>query len=106
MQRMGTGEQKYHQQLIWLQEAKQIKSFKIQPRYLLQEGFKKGGKTFKKIEYVADFEVLKPDGGVEVIDIRGAITKELLLKRQLFECKYLGSITLLKYKNGQFVEVE
>lgn len=95
----------YYNQLKWLKQAKQIKDFKIQPKYLLQDSFKKNGKTFRKIEYIADFEVYKLDGSVEIIDIKGTLTKEFRLKQKLFELKYLESIKLLKYKNGQFVEV-
>ncbi|GER73405.1 hypothetical protein BpPP18_14720 [Weizmannia acidilactici] len=97
----------YYRQLKWLKQAKQIKDFKIQPRYLLQEQFIKNGKTYRKIEYVADFEVIKNDGTVEVIDIKGApLTAVFKLKRKLFEYKYDVSIRLLKYENGQFVELK
>lgn len=97
----------YYQQLKWLKQARQIKDFKLQPRYILQEGFKKNGKTFHKIEYVADFEVYKLDDSVEVVDIKGAVTKEFSLKRKLFERKYLNSITLLKYdKKKGFIEMK
>jgi hypothetical protein len=97
----------YYQQLKWLKQSRQIKEFKLQPRYLLLEGFKKNGKTFRKTEYVADFEVHNLDDSVQVIDIKGAITKEFAIKRKLFERKYLNSITLLKYdkKNG-FIEMK
>lgn len=99
-------EAKYYQQLKWLQQAKLIKSFKLQPRYLLQEGFKKNGKTYRAIHYKADFEVHKLDGTVEIIDIKGAITKEFSIKRKLFEMKYIDSIKLLKYDQHRgFVEV-
>jgi hypothetical protein len=95
----------YYNQLKWLKHNKQIKDFKLQPRFLLQEGFKKNDKSYRAIEYVADFEVIKLNGSTEVIDIKGTITKEFAIKRKLFEFKYVGSITLLKYENGQFVEV-
>lgn len=96
----------YYGQLKWLLQAKQIKGFKMQPRYLLQEGFKKNGKTYKKIEYVADFEVEKLDGTIEIIDIKGTITKEFSIKRKLFERQYMDSIKLLKYDLDRgFVEV-
>lgn len=95
----------YYNQLKWLKHAKQIKSFKLQPRYLLQEGFKKNGKAFRPIYYKADFEVINLDGSTQIIDIKGTITKEFAIKRKLFELKYMDSITLLKYVNGQFVEV-
>ncbi|ASV67596.1 hypothetical protein J2S16_002957 [Cytobacillus kochii] len=96
----------YYGQLKWLLQAKQIKGFKMQPRYLLQEGFKKNGKTYRKIEYVADFEVEKLDGTIEIIDIKGTVTKEFSIKRKLFERQYMDSIKLLKYDRDRgFVEV-
>lgn len=97
--------EKYQKQLEWLKKNKQIKSFKIQPRYILQEEFPKNGKLFEKIEYIADFEITKLDGSIEIIDIRNKFTKEFDLKRKLFEFKYLGSIKVLKFENGQFMEV-
>lgn len=97
----------YYQQLKWLKQAKQIKDFKLQPKYLLQDSFKKNGKTFRKIEYKADFEVYNLDGTIEIIDIKGAITKEFALKRKLFERQYVGTITLLKYdKKKGFIELK
>jgi hypothetical protein len=100
-------ESKYYLQLKWLKQAKQIKDFKLQPKYLLQEAFKKNGKTIRKIEYKADFEVYKLDGTTEIIDIKGAITKEFAIKRKLFEKKYSDSITLLKYdKKKGFIELK
>lgn len=42
-------------ELKLLQRAGKIKNLELQPRFLIQEGFKKNGKTFRKIEYVADF---------------------------------------------------
>lgn len=97
----------YFRQLQWLKQAGEIKDFRLQPRYLLQDGFTKNGKTYRKIEYVADFEVIKKDGTVEVIDIKGApLTAVFKLKRKLFERKYDWSIKLLRFKNGQFVEIE
>lgn len=95
----------YYNQLKWLKQNKQIKDFKLQPKYILQEGFKKNGKTFRPITYKADFEVINLDGTVQIIDIKGTITKEFSIKRKLFERLFLDSITLLKYENGQFVEV-
>jgi len=96
----------YYGQLKWLKQAKQIKDFKLQPRFTLQEAFKKNGKTFRKIEYVADFKVINLDGSTEIIDIKGTITKEFAIKRKLFERMYHESITLLKHDQKQgFVEV-
>ena len=81
-------EAKYHEQLKWLLQAKQIKSFKCQPKFLLQEAFKKNGETVRKIEYIADFEIHNLDGSIEIVDVKGAETKEFLIKKKLFLKKY------------------
>lgn len=102
-------ESKYYEQLKWMLQNKQIKSFKLQQRYLLLEGFSKNGVTFRKTEYVADFEVRNLDGTIEVIDIKGAPpTPEFRLKRKLFERKYLQSLKVIFYKPeyGGFLEWE
>ena len=59
----------------------------LQPRFLLQESFKKNGKTFRKIEYIADF-MYEEDGKVIVEDVKGMKTDVFKLKRKLFEYKY------------------
>lgn len=97
----------YYNQLKWLKQAKQIKNFKLQPRYILQEAFTKNGKHFRKIEYVADFEVHKLDGSVEVVDIKGIETKEFAIKRKLFERKYLNTLSVLAYDSSfGFIELD
>ncbi len=99
-------ESKYYEQLKWLKQAKQIKDFELQPKFTLQEAFKKNGKTFRKIDYKADFKIYNLDGTIEIVDIKGKITKEFAIKRKLFERKYLDSLTLLKYdKYKGFIEV-
>ena len=86
----------------------QIGDFTTQPRYLLQDKFKKNGKSFRKIEYVADFEVMHRDGSIEVIDIKGFVTETAKLKFKLFERMYNYKLTLLTYvkKHGGWVELE
>lgn len=88
-------EAKYYEQLKWLKQAKQIKDFKLQPRFILQEAFKKNGKNIRKIEYVADFEILNLDGTVEIVDVKGHETKEFLLKKKLFEKRYEHTLKLV-----------
>lgn len=97
----------YYQQLKWLKQGKQIKDFKLQPRYILQEAFKKNGKTFRAIHYIADFEIHNLDGSVEIVDVKGAITKEFSLKRKIFEFRYPDyHLTVLKYEKGKgFIEI-
>ena len=81
-------EARYYEQLKWLLEHKEIKSFRLQPRYTLLESFKKNGKTFRKIEYIADFEVKHLDNSIEVVDVKGYETPVFALKRKLFEKLY------------------
>jgi hypothetical protein len=100
-------EAKYYEQLKWLKQAKQITDFKLQPRYLLQEAFSKNGKHFRKIEYVADFEVHHLDGSVEVIDVKGYETKDFLIKRKLFERLYLYKLSVVTYdKSFGWIELD
>lgn len=48
-------ESRRYKELALLEKAGEIKDLQLQPRFLLQESFKKNGKTYRKIEYVADF---------------------------------------------------
>ena len=57
--------------------------FELQPRFLLQDSFKKNGKHFRKIEYIADFKL-----GNRIIDIKGMETEVFKIKKKLFEYKY------------------
>ncbi|MBC1499385.1 DUF1064 domain-containing protein [Listeria weihenstephanensis] len=95
----------YYGHLKLLKKAGEVESFKLQPRYLLQEGFKKNGKTHRQIDYIADFEVLYTDGHTEIIDIKGVKTEAFKLKQKLFERKYMDSIICLKYERRGFSEV-
>lgn len=88
-------EAKYYEQLKWLKHANQIKGFTLQPRFLLQEAYKKNGKTVRKIEYVADFEIHNLDGSIEIIDVKGHETKEFLLKKKMFEFRYAHTLKLV-----------
>lgn len=44
-----------YKELRLLERAGEISNLELQPRFLLQDKFKKNGKTYRKIEYVADF---------------------------------------------------
>ena len=48
-------ESRRYKELKLLERAGEISNLKLQPRFLLQDSFKKNGKTYRKIEYVADF---------------------------------------------------
>lgn len=51
-------ESKRYKELKLLERAREISNLELQPHFLLQEGFKKNGKTFRKIDYVADFKYI------------------------------------------------
>lgn len=48
-------ESKRYKELKLLERAGEISKLELQPKFLLQEGFKKNGKTYRKVEYIADF---------------------------------------------------
>jgi hypothetical protein len=81
-------EAQYYVQLLMLQRGGVVKDIKLQPRYLLQEKFKKNGKNYRAIEYVSDFETTYSDGHIEIVDTKGVKTKEFLIKQKMFEYKY------------------
>ena len=80
-------ESKRYKELALLQKAKKIENLQLQPKFLLQESFKKNGKTYRKIEYIADF-MYEENGQVIVEDVKGKETEVFKLKRKLFEKKY------------------
>lgn len=80
-------EAKRYKQLALLEKANKISNLKLQPRFLLQESFKKNGKTHRKIEYIADFEYEK-NGQTIVEDVKGKQTEVFKLKHKMFEYKY------------------
>lgn len=73
--------------LLLLQKAGYIKNLVLQPRYILQDTFKKNGKTYRKIEYIADFEYVE-NGKIIVEDVKGYETEVFKIKHKLFEYKY------------------
>jgi len=52
-------EARRYKELALLQKVGTIKELELQPKFLLQEGFKKNGKTYKPIYYIADFQYLE-----------------------------------------------
>ena len=80
-------EGKRYRELALLEQAGEISDLELQPKFLLQESFRKNGKTYRKIEYRADF-MYKQDGKVIVEDVKGMKTDVFKLKLKLFEYKY------------------
>lgn len=76
-----------YMELKLLQRANKIQNLELQPKFLLQESFKKNGKTIRKLEYIADFKYIE-NGQVVIEDVKGVETKEFKIKKKLFEYKY------------------
>lgn len=51
----SVAEGRRYRELSLLERAGEITDLQLQPKFLLQESFKKNGKTYRKIEYIADF---------------------------------------------------
>lgn len=81
-------ESHYYLYLKELKEQGVVVDFKLQPIFILQEGFSKDGKRIQPIKYIADFEVTYNDGHVEIIDVKGKITEAFRIKRKILLYKY------------------
>jgi hypothetical protein len=57
----------------------------IQPKFILQETFKKNGQTHRAITYTADFQI---KSNKLLYDVKGFTTIEFKIKQKLFEFKY------------------
>lgn len=80
-------ESRRYKELKMLLKAGEIENLELQPHFLLQESFKKNGKTYRKIEYIADFKYIE-NGKIIVEDVKGIQTDVFKLKHKLFEKKY------------------
>nr|DAF47313.1 MAG TPA: Endonuclease [Siphoviridae sp. ctylc9] len=76
-----------YRELMLLQRAKEISNLRLQVPFILQEGFKKNGKTHREIKYIADF-VYEERGQTVVEDTKGICTEVFRIKQKLFEYKY------------------
>ena len=99
-------EKDYYLHLLKLKEKGYIKEIILQPKYLIQEKFKKGKKNYREINYIADFEVTFDNGIKIVVDVKGLATETAKLKRKLFDYKYrnLKLIWVKKYR-GAWVSI-
>ena len=80
-------ELKRYLELKMLEKAGKIKDLKLQPVFLLQEGFYYQGKAIRQITYRADFEYIE-NGKRVVEDVKGFKTDVYKLKKKLFLKKY------------------
>lgn len=80
-------ESQRYKELKLLLRAGEISNLELQPRFLLQDSFKKNGRAFRKIEYVADFQYIE-NGKTIVEDVKGIQTDVFKLKHKIFEKVY------------------
>lgn len=81
-------ERDYYLYLLELKGRGIVTDIQLQPSFLLQEKFRKNGKLYREIAYKADFEVTYADGHIEIVDVKGMVTKDFAIKQKLFEYKY------------------
>ena len=78
----------YYVRLKAQQKTGLIRHFTLQPKFILQEGFKTRGETVRQISYIADFLVTDSQGNQRVIDIKGFPSPMSKLKRSFFLKRY------------------
>lgn len=67
-----------------------IKDLKMQVRFELQPNFKKNGRSYRKVEYIADFTYTRcSDNQLIVEDVKGYKTDSYRLKKKWFEYTYM-----------------
>ena len=81
-------ESKYYESLKIRKSKGEINNFELQPKFILVEGFKKEGKTYRAITYTPDFTIYHNDGSVEYVDVKGMTTQQGELRIKLFNWKY------------------
>ncbi len=84
-------EAEYYCQLKLLKQAGEIKDYRLQPIYELQPAFKKNGKKYRAITYIADFVITNNDGTTDVVDVKSSKTfktQVYRIKKKMFEYKY------------------
>ena len=82
-------EAKRFNELKILEKANEISELRLQVKFELQPSFKKNGKTYRKIEYIADFTYYDNKKQQYVVeDVKGYRTEVFKLKKKLFEYKY------------------
>lgn len=78
-----------YKELKALELVGKIDRLELQPRFLLQDGFRYEGKAIRKIEYVADF-LYRDLSTYELVveDVKGVKTDVYKLKKKLFLKRY------------------
>lgn len=78
----------YYWQLHWLMREGTVKEVELQPKFVLQPGYKRDGKKIRPIIYRADFKVTEADGHIYYVDTKGMRTQVYLIKKKMLLYKY------------------
>jgi len=78
----------YYCQLKLRKQAGDIIDFELQPEFVLQEAYKRNGKTIRAIKYRADFRIIHKNFDVEIVDVKGHKTKEYKIKKKMLLFRY------------------
>jgi hypothetical protein len=90
-------EAQYYSHFLKEKQAGLIKSFELQPEFVIFDGFTdRDGKKHRSIKYRADFLLVYPDGSMDVVDVKGVKTPVYQMKKKMF---------LQRYPQYRFVEV-
>lgn len=77
-----------YQELRLLEKAGEIHDLRLQVPFELQPKFRKNGKTWRAVTYVADFVYLTKEGEEVIEDVKGMRTDVYRLKRKMFEYQF------------------
>ena len=79
-----------YSELKLLEKQGHIKDLELQHKFELQPGFKKNGKTYRAITYIADFVYMDLRTNKNIVeDVKGFKTETYKLKKKLFEYTYM-----------------
>lgn len=78
-------EAKRYQQLKLMEKAGLITNLALQPKFILQDSFVYKNRTYRKIEYIADFSYVRVEDDILVIeDVKGLKTDVYKIKEKMF----------------------
>lgn len=77
-----------YQELRLLEKAGEIHNLRLQVPFELQPKFRKNGKTWRAVTYIADFVYLTKEGEEVIEDVKGMRTDVYRLKRKMFEYQF------------------
>lgn len=90
----------------WNQHKKH-KGIKRQVKFVLMKPFRKYGKSFREVSYIADFVFYDDQGKIlKVVDVKGMRTQMFNLKAKWLMSEYDMPLYIAKldYRTGLFVE--